>query len=267
MRKLIVIQARVGSTRLPNKVLLPLKGSPLLVRMIERVAETTVDCDLVVATTTKPEDDAVERLCRQLKVACFRGDESNLLDRHYQAARHWGADVVIKIPSDCPLIDPRVIDKVVGFYDAHADQFDFVSNLHPASYPDGNDVEVIPLPVLEMAWKEATKSFEQEHTTPFIWERPGRFRIGNVSWEGGVDYSMSHRWTIDFPEDYLFIKAVYERLWSPGGPAFSIGEILYLLEREPMLAHINKRFAGVNWYQKHLHELKTIGPGQTRMAS
>ncbi|HTP13525.1 MAG TPA: glycosyltransferase family protein [Bacteroidota bacterium] len=267
MKKLIVIQARVGSSRLPNKVLLPVKGRPLLLRMIQRVAATTVDCDLVVATTTKKQDDVIEKLCGQIGVKCFRGHPTDLLDRHYRAALEARANVIIKIPSDCPLIDPRIIDRVVGFYDAHCSEYDYVSNLHPASYPDGNDVEVIPFPTLEKTWREARRPFEREHTTPFIWESPALFRIGNVLWEQGLDYSMSHRWTIDYPEDYLFIRNVYDHLWRADGPPFSMQEILYLLEREPVLRQINLRYAGVNWYHNYLSELKTITSAQTRKAS
>jgi spore coat polysaccharide biosynthesis protein SpsF len=126
---------------------------------------------------------------------------------------------------------------------------------------------VVPFPILEIAWKEAKKLFEREHTTPFIWERPDRFRIGNVLWKPGIDHSMSHRFTIDFPEDYLFVKGVYEHLWNPNGPPFSVDEILYLLEREPPLREVNKKYVGVNWYSKHLDELRTVTADQTRMAS
>jgi spore coat polysaccharide biosynthesis protein SpsF len=139
-----------------------------------------------------------------------------------------------------------------------------VSNLHPATYPDGNDVEVIPLSVLETAWREATRPLEREHTTPFLWEHPERFRIGNVEWETGLDYSINHRWTIDYPEDYAFLSAVYDALWSPERPVFSLSEILEFLDRNPSVAALNARYAGVNWYRHHLDELTTISPDQTR---
>jgi len=264
MKKLIVIQARLGSTRLPQKVMMPLSGRPLLLRMIQRVAATNTDCDLIVATTTRPDDDAIRSLCRNFRFPCYSGHPTDLLDRHYQAAKLNGADVVVKIPSDCPLIDPRIIDRVIRFYEENAPMYDYVSNLHPASYPDGNDVEVMPFHVLECAWNEARRPFEREHTTPFIWERPARFRIGNVRWETGDDYSMTHRWTIDYPEDYAFIERVYNRLWSADNPCFSLQNILELLRVEPMLGLINAKYAGVNWYRHHLHELKTISGQETK---
>src|SRR5262249_36585416 len=153
---------------------------------------------------------------------------TDLLDRHYRAAINLGVDAVVKIPSDCPLIDPAVIDRVLTFY-LENPKFDYVSNLHPPTYPDGNDVEVISMAARERALIESTKSYEREHTTPFLWDRPRQFRIGNIKWETGLDYSMSHRWTIDYVEDYAMISAVYDELWSQSKPVFSIDDILKLL--------------------------------------
>ncbi len=265
MNIVVVVQARCGSSRLPGKVLMPLAREPLLVRMIERVQAAQTPFELVVATTQESEDDRIAALCEERSMRVFRGHSTDLLDRHYKAALECNADVVVKIPSDCPLIDPAVIDRVLEFSLAHQSRYDFVSNLHPATYPDGNDVEIIPMNVLERAWKEAAKPYEREHTTPFIWERPEVFRLGNVVWETGLDYSMTHRWTIDYPEDYNFIKTIYDRLWTTSQPIFSMKDILALLDQNPEIAGINNRFAGVNWYRDHLGDLKTITPDQTRI--
>jgi transketolase len=243
-----------------------LSGKSLFVRQVERVLASTLCGQVVVATTENAADDLVWEVCQQEGLECFRGHDQDLLDRHYQAALKYGADVVIKIPGDCPLIDPAVIDQVIGYYLEHADEYDYVSNLHPASFPDGNDVEIMSFPVIEEAWKNATRAFEREHTTPYIWERPERFRIGNVTMAGGVDYSMTHRLTIDYEEDYLFIKAVWEELY-PGNPRFSVGDILDLLQRRPDIYGINRSLAGVNWYRNHLGELKTVAADQTRFAA
>ena len=263
MKILTVIQARRGSSRLPDKVRLPLAGQPLLVRMVERVQRARLAGQIVVATTTDPGDDALVTLCETHGISVFRGSPTDLLDRHYRAALAYGADAVVKIPSDCPLIDPAVIDRVLGFYLETAGQYDFVSNLHPATYPDGNDVEVMPLGALETAWREARRPLEREHTTPFFWENPGRFRLANVAWETGLDYSMSHRFTIDYPADYEFIKAVYEALY-PANPAFGLDEILTLLKQRPDIYALNADLAGVNWYRNHLDELKTVAAEQTK---
>lgn len=261
-----VIQARTGSTRLPNKVLRPLAGKPLLVRMVERVTAARLAGTVVVATTREPADDPLVAVCRDAGLNCYRGDSSDLLDRHYQAGKLYQASAVIKIPSDCPLIDPRIIDRVIAHYLAHRGGYDFVSNLHPATYPDGNDVEIMSMPALEIAWREARRPLEREHTTPFLWENPDRFRLANVPWETGLDYSMSHRWTIDYEADYQFIAAVYDALYS-SERHFTLEEILAFLSTHPEIGAINQRYAGVNWYRHHLDDLKTVSAEQTRQES
>ncbi len=263
LKVVTVIQARTGSSRFPDKVLMPLAGKPLLVRMAERVMSAGYSGTVVVATTTDASDDVIVNLCSRENISVFRGHPDDLLDRHYKTAIAYGADTVVKIPSDCPLIDPGVIDKVIEFYLSNQNSFDFVSNLHPATYPDGNDVEIMNMMTLYKAWKNAAKPMEREHTTPFIWDNPGMFRIGNVYWEKGKDYSMSHRFTIDYREDYLLIKNIYDELYDKD-PLFGLDMILKLLEEKPHLKLINLEFNGVNWYRNHLNELKTVSDGETK---
>jgi spore coat polysaccharide biosynthesis protein SpsF len=256
-----VVQARTGSSRLPGKVLMDILGETVLYRQLERMKRAKLIGTIVVATTPKQDDDPIISIAESLGLRSFKGEEDDLLDRHYQAALPFEPDAVIKIPSDCPLIDPEVIDRVIQVYlDSDAD---FVSNLHPPTYPDGNDVEVMSWKALETAWKEASKAMEREHTTPFIWEHTDRFKVVNVTWKTGLDYSMSHRFTIDYPEDYQFIHRVYEEL-HPTKPDFGLVDILDLLAANPAIFQINSRFAGVNWYRDHLDELKTIKAYQTR---
>lgn len=257
MKTVVVIQARTRSTRLPNKVLLPLAGLPLLQRLVQRVQAARSQFELIVATTTAPEDDAIRELCQEIEVDCFSGHPTDLLDRHYRAVLQKEADAVVKIPSDCPLIDPKVIERVLAFYEENHERYDYVSNLHPATWPDGNDVEVMSIAALETAWREAGQLFAREHTTPFIWDNPERFRIGNVAWETGLDYSMTHRFTIDYIEDYLFIESVYDELWSAARPFFSLQDVLCLLALRPDIQAINARYRGVNWYRHHLDQLRT----------
>lgn len=242
---------------------MPLQGKPLFVRQAERVKAARLCGRVIVATTTDAGDDPIGEVCRKEGLDCFRGDAQDLLDRHYQAALLYPARAVIKIPSDCPLIDPAVIDTVISFYLDHPGEYDFVSNLHPATWPDGNDVEIMTFSALGRAWREANRPLEREHTTPYFWERPDEFRIGNVVMEGGVDYSMSHRFTIDYAEDYAFIRAVYDELY-PSNPFFGVADILALLERRPDIYAINSGYAGVNWYRHHLDELKTVSAEQTK---
>lgn len=259
-----VIQARTGSSRLPNKIFLPLADKPLLYRMYERVAASKLKGMIVIATTTDKADDKVEELCNEYQITCYRGHPTDLLDRHFMAAKLFNADAVVKIPSDCPLIDKDIIDRVLGFYINNSDKYDYVSNLHPATYPDGNDVEVMSFTALKNAWENSKLELEREHTTPYLWENPDKFKIGNLAWESGLDYSMSHRFTIDYENDYNFIKMVYDELYQINNK-FTLANILNLLERKPEIKKINEEYCGVNWYRNHLNELKTISSDQTKI--
>lgn len=260
----IVVQARMSSSRLPGKVMMPILGQSLLSRMIERIRMIKHSSEIVVATSQESSDDIIAGEAERIGVACYRGSLNNLLDRHYQVGKQFGAGIVLKIPSDCPLIDPRIIDEVLDFYFANRLDYDYVSNLHPATFPDGNDVEIMTMACLERTWREAEKQLELEHTTPYIWENPEKFRIGNVCWSSGKDYSMSHRFTIDYEADYQFIKRVFEELY-PNKPDFSCQDILSILEEKPDVYNLNAEYAGVNWYRNHLDELKTISTEQTKV--
>lgn len=253
----------MGCARLPGMVLKPLVGSTVLARMLERVLSAHRVRTVVVATSTEPADDAIFSACTELGVSCFRGHPTDLLDRHLRAAEHLDADAVMRIPSHCPLIDPAVIDRVLEYYLAHARDYDYVSNLHPASYPDGNDVEVMSMEALATAWREARRPFEREHTTPFLWENPERFRVGNIEWENGFDLSMSHRFVLSYPEDYELVLRVYAALY-PANPCFGVRDIVSFLISNPEAFELNSRYRGVNWYWQHLHELRTISALQTR---
>lgn len=266
MNIVVIVQARTGSTRLPGKILKKILDKPVLTLQMERMLAAKLPSKVVIATTHQKEDDPIIEVCKEYEYPYFRGHPTDLLDRHYQAAKEFEADVAIKIPSDCPLIDPSVIDRVIRFYLDNRFKYDFVSNLHPPTYPDGNDVEIMPMKILKKAWKNAEKNFELEHTTPYIWDNPQKFRIGNVRWETGLDYSMSHRFTIDYQEDLDFIKAVYEELY-PKDALFSLNDILNLLEEKPEIYEINSKYAGVNWYRDHIEELRTIKQEQTKNVS
>lgn len=260
----IIVQARMSSSRLPGKVLLPLAGKSLLMRMIERISMIQYPVTIVIATSTDTTDDVIENEAYLNNVPCYRGSLSNLLDRHYEAAKKYKADLVLKIPSDCPLIDPAIIDETLDMFYENGGRYDYVSNLHPATYPDGNDVEIMTMDCLTKAWKEAQHPWELEHTTPYIWEHPELFRVGNLEWKTGLDLSMSHRFTIDYPEDYDFIVQVYKKLYQ-AKRNFSCNDILQLLENEPKIYEINSYHAGINWYRNHLSDLKTITAEQTRI--
>ena len=256
MKIITIIQARMSSTRLPGKIMLPILGKPLIIRMIERVKSAKLIGELIIATSTNSDDDEIENLCVENNFTFYRGHLTDLLDRHYQTAKIYNADAVVKIPSDCPLIDPTIIDRVLQHY-INSDEFDYVSNLHPASYPDGNDVEIFSFEALEFAWKNAAKDYEREHTTPFFWENKDVFSVGNVLWESGMNFSSTHRWTIDFPEDYEFIRKIYEELYTKNS-SFSLNDILNLLKQKPEIAQINQQYLGKYWYEDYLDVLKNI---------
>lgn len=257
MNIITIIQARTSSSRLPNKVLFPLCGEPLLIRMVERVKQARLAGTVVVATSDESSDSIISSLCESYSIECFRGSINDLLDRHYQTALRYGADAIVKIPSDCPLIDPQVIDQIIGYYLENYPTYQYVSNLHPASFPDGNDVEIMSFGALETAWHSSKRQLEREHTTPYIWENPDKFSIGNVTWNIGLDFSMTHRWTIDYEEDYQFICKVYETLF-PQNHSFGLYDILTLLEKQPELKLLNQNFLGSYWYMNHLEELNHI---------
>lgn len=263
MKILVVVQARCSSTRLPEKVLLRAAGETLLVHQFNRIAAAKLPWITVVATTTDDIDNAIVNLCTKNTIPVFRGHPTDLLDRHYKVALAYGADVVVKIPSDCPLIDPVIVDHVLQFFLSNPTAYDYVSNLHPATYPDGNDVEVMHIDVLRKAWLNAKKPYEREHTTPYIWDNPANFHIGNVDCPDKKDYSMTHRWTLDYPEDYEFIRTVYGHLYHKN-PLFSMNDILQLLTEHPEISEINSLFIGTNWYRNHLDELQTISANETK---
>lgn len=260
-RVVVFVQARMGSSRLPGKIMRPILGKPVLLHQLPRIRRAITVDEAVVITTADAAEDPVAALCETNEIPYYRGSALNLLDRHYQAAKRFGADFVVKIPSDSPLTDPAVVDEVISLWLRDQTRYDYVSNYHPPTFPDGLDVEGCPFPVLEIAWREATKPHEREHTFPFIWDQPERFRVGNAVNPRG-DMFMTHRWTLDYEEDFEFMKAVFEHFRNK--PDFAIDDILSFLKRAPEIADINKKYNGVNWYRHIPGELKTVAKELSR---
>ena len=233
MKTVAIIQARMGSTRLPSKSLVEICGRPLLGHVIDRVGACQVVQELVVATTLDPTDDVLAAFVRAQGVPAYRGSPEDVLDRYSQAARLSGADVVVRITADDPFKDPDVIDLVAGTLLANP-AVDYASNTLEPTYPEGLDVEVFRAAALERAWREAGLPSEREHVTPYLWKHPELFRLANV--RQTPDRS-ALRWTLDYPEDLEFARAIYTRLYL--GQAFGQREILALLDREPGLQAIN----------------------------
>jgi len=228
-----ILQARLGSKRLPGKVLLPLHGAPMLQRQIERILSSRKIDRLVLATSTAEADDALVKLACELSLECFRGSLDDVLDRFYQAALPHHPKHIVRLTGDCPLVDPEIIDAVVQ---KHLDDGnDYTSNGLPPTFPDGLDVEVMKFTALEIAWQRAKKKSEREHVTLFLYSHPEEFRLGNV--RSTVDHS-SMRWTVDMKEDYQFVSAVYEELYDRN-PRFRYNDILALLKSRPELSAVN----------------------------
>ena len=240
-----MVQARTGSTRLPGKTIKEICGKPMLLLMLERLSQSKYIDEIVVATSTTENDDVIYDLAQKNGYGVFRGSEFDCLDRHYQAAKKFNANFVCKIPSDCPLIDPEVVDKVILFFLQNSNNYDYVSNLHPPTFPDGLDVEIFHLSVLEKASKGATDSNHREHTTTFIWSQPSRFRIGNISMPNDENLFLTQRWTVDYPEDFEFVKAIYENLYDDG-KIFLMKEILNFLQKRRDVYNINKHLISKN---------------------
>ena len=234
MKTVLIVQARMTSTRLPGKVLLPLAGEPMLMRLVQRLRRVQRADGMVIATTTNPTDNPIATLCAQLDVPCHRGSEHDVLSRYADAARLHGADVVVRITSDCPLIDPALIDQVIEVYEEG--DSDYVSNMLPPTWPYGMAVEVFSAAALAQAHAEASQSAEREHVTPFIYWHPERYRLRNLA--SPVDLS-HHRWTVDTPEDYELVRRLFETL-IPAHPEFTQADVLAVLDAHPDWLRINQ---------------------------
>lgn len=235
MRRAAIIQARMGSTRLPGKVLMPLGGTTVLGCVIERVRSAALD-DVVVATSRLPDDDRVADFAAASGARVWRGDERDVLGRFQGAAADVDAEIVVRVTADCPLIDGALIAQMLGDFD-HGDPADYLSNTLTRTYPRGLDAEIFTRAALDRAAAEARLPYEREHVTPYLYRHPEIFRLVAYTDPSGADRS-SMRWTLDTPEDYAFLRAVFDRL-AVQAAAVSTGAVLEILEREPALTSIN----------------------------
>jgi spore coat polysaccharide biosynthesis protein SpsF len=236
MKTVAIIQARMGSTRLPGKVLLDLAGEPMLARVVTRVQRAGTLDQVCVATSVGAQDDPIVSLCADLGVDCFRGPEDDVLDRYLQAANWAAADVVVRITSDCPLIDPEVIDQVVdGFW---RESPDYASNTLERCWPRGLDTEAFSMNALETAGREAREPYERAHVTPFFYRNPERFRLLPIS---GPFALGDHRWTVDEIDDLEMVREVYAAF--DDGASTDWRSILDLLKTRPEIAAKNRSVA------------------------
>ena len=249
-----IIQARLGSTRLPGKVLKPIAGKPLLWHIVNRLKSVNKIDEVVIATSNQANDNKIKDFCASENITCFRGSENDVLDRFYKAALSANAGTVIRITGDCPLIDPNLIGKLIDYFFEKG--FDFCGIAAGAGvakdgfvgrYPDGLDAEIFLINALKIAWQEARGLLYREHVTPFIWKQPKKFKLGTLKSED-KDYS-DFRWTIDNEEDYRLIQWIYEKLF-PTNPNFNMYDVLRLLSEYPEKLKENKHFIGKEGYEK-----------------
>jgi spore coat polysaccharide biosynthesis protein SpsF len=232
VRVVAIIQARMGSTRLPGKVLKDLGGETVLSRVVKRTSRAELVDEVVVATTVQSANEAIVNECERLSVACFRGDEADVLDRYYQAAQKFSAGAIVRITSDCPLIDAELIDATIrAFVDKKAD---YATNALVVTFPRGLDVEVFTVETLARAWAAAHEAYQRTHVTPYIYENGELFKIVSLSAER--DYS-KYRWTLDTVEDLEAIREVYKHFADDDRMAWR--EVLLLMETHPELAELN----------------------------
>jgi glutamate-1-semialdehyde aminotransferase/spore coat polysaccharide biosynthesis protein SpsF (cytidylyltransferase family) len=254
---LALIQARMGSSRFPGKVLQDLAGRPMLWHVVHRVRGAKSVDQVVIATTDREVDDPIAKFCEREGIGCFRGNEQDVLDRFYQAAKANDADVVVRITADCPLVDPEVIDKVLSRF-AQGD-CDYACNVMRYTYPDGLDTEVFSFAALEKAWREADKPSEREHVTPYL--RTGKFRTANVESEIPVSPE-KFRWTVDHPADLEFVRRVYAAFSKNG--KFGFRRVFDLLKERPDLATIQAETITNEGYYKSLYQQAKAGAAPKR---
>ncbi|WP_281883037.1 glycosyltransferase family protein [Paenibacillus sp. YYML68] len=234
MKTTVIIQARMGSSRLPGKVLMNLVDKPILAHVINRCKAIPLVDDIVVATTTDPADEVIADLVRSESVAVHRGSESHVLSRYYEAAIANQSDVVVRVTSDCPLLDPQVSNDVIRMF-KEASSAQYCSNTLTRTFPQGLDTEVFSFDALEQAYRNADQAYEQEHVTPYIYQHDDQFRL--LQYTHLKDYS-HYRWTVDTAEDYQLVDQIYRELYRPGD-IFSWQETIKLCESHPELVNMN----------------------------
>lgn len=231
-----IIQARIGSTRLPDKVLKDIEGKPMLWHVVNRIKHSKNINKIVIATTKNKNDTKIVDFCKLYDIEFYRGSEEDVLDRYYQAAKLWQADIIVRITSDCPLIDPQVVDKVIVSYLENKDSLNGASNAIKRTYPRGLGVEVVSFNTLKRIWREAIKDYQREHVTIYMYENTKDFKILNVENNKNLSYL---RWTVDEKKDLELVREIYKSLYNRK-KIFLMNDTLDLLEKKPHIMEINK---------------------------
>lgn len=247
------MQARMDSTRLPNKVLVDIEGKPMLWHHVNRLKHSRYSPEIIIATTTLDDDKKIIDIAKDLNVKNYAGSVDDVLDRYYQAALKFNLKIIIRITADCPLIDPEVLDKVIEKF--LSEDYDYVANArrNHQTYPDGLDVEVFSFEALKKAWEKADLASQREHVTNYITDTD-LFKLGDV--ENDKDLS-NMRWTVDEKEDLQFVREVYKYLFHKK-EIFLMNDIIKLLKEKPELMKINNQFERNEGYLKSVREDKIV---------
>ncbi len=247
-----IIQARMGSTRSPGKVLLQIKDRPILWHIVNRLKFSKYINDVVISTSISNADDKIELFAKENKIKYFRGSEDDVLDRMYKTAIKFSADIIIRITGDCPFVDPFIIDDLIAMFNSQ--KYDFVGiatgagaiNIKEKKFPDGLDAECFSFETLKKTWENAKSPIDREHVTPYMWKEKGRFRNGTLYSKN--DYS-NIRLTLDHKKDLNFIKKIYNALYKKDR-CFDLKDIIKFIESNPNLIEMNKDFIGKEEYEK-----------------
>ena len=229
-----IVAARLESTRLPGKALFEINGKTILKIMFDRMSASKKLDRIIIATSTNKKDDLIENFCNDNNIECYRGDEENLISRYKLIADKLGIDIIAKFGADCPLIDPRTIDEVIEFY--LKNDYDYVSNYGPPpkTYPEGSTLDVYSSKILGEAFDEATKPSEFEHISPFICNRPERYKLHRIDYKKDIS---NYRFSLDYQEDFVVIKSIFEALY-PKNPYFTLEDIIDWLDSNPEIFKI-----------------------------
>lgn len=236
MKVCAIIQARMGSTRLPRKAMLDIEGHPMLWHVVNRIKACEQVDEIIVATTTNQEDQRIEDYCKKNNVHCFRGSSEDVLERYYQAAQFYNTDTIVRITSDCPLIDPRIVDNVIAAYKENMKQYAGASVVVERTYPRGLDCEVFSFEALERLHRNVKEARYREHVTLYMYEHETVFPLVNV--KNDIDLSM-YRWTVDEENDLKLIRKIYKYMKNEK-VEFGFKDVLQLMKKQPSLMHINE---------------------------
>ena len=246
MKTSIIVQARMGSSRLPGKVLKEINGITLLEFLLKQISYCKSIDEIIVATTTEKIDDVIFNKCKDLNVTVFRGSELNVLDRYYQCAKTYSIENIVRITADNPLIDPFLVDKVINFFDSNS--FDYVTTFLPPTFPSGTEVEIFSFSALENAWNNAKLPSEREHVTPYFYNNKNKFKIFNYENEKNIS---KFRYAVDRIEDLELVKILMSRIKKR---PIVLEDILEQFNADPSLININKDIDYYEGYEKSKKE-------------